>query len=89
MTVPDRSVYLPHAYTAPAARGRRIGTALLASALAWAREAGYKRCIVDFTAANRVSTRFWLSHGFRPIAYRLCHRLDERLVSARPNDHGA
>jgi GNAT superfamily N-acetyltransferase len=61
MIVPDRSVYLPHAYTAPAARGRRISTTLLASALAWAREAGYKRCIVDFTAANRVSARFWLA----------------------------
>jgi len=48
--------------------------------LAWAREAGYRRCLVDFTAANRVSARFWLGHGFRPIAYRLCHRLDERLA---------
>jgi GNAT superfamily N-acetyltransferase len=89
MIVPDRSVYLVHAYTAPAARGKRIGTTLLASAMAWAREAGFRRCLVDFTAANRVSARFWLGHGFRPIVYRLCHRLDERLASARPDDHGA
>ena len=47
---------------------------------------GHHRCA---RAANLVSARFWLGHGFRPIAYRLCQRLDERLVWARPRDHGA
>jgi len=83
LLVPEQSVYLMHAYTEPAARGQGVGTTLLASALAWAREAGYKCCLVDFTAANLLASRFWLGHGFRPIAYRLCHRLDERLMSPR------
>ena len=89
MIVPDQSVYLLHGYTEPAARGRRIGTNLLASALAWAREAGHRHCLLDYRAANLVSARFWHGLGFRPIAYRLCHRLDERLVWARPRDHAA
>lgn len=89
MIVPDRSVYLLHGYTEPAARGRRVGTSLLVSALAWAREAGHRHCLLDFRAANLVSARFWLGHGFRPIAYRLCHRLDERLMWARPRNHAA
>ncbi len=89
MIVPDQSIYLLHGYTEPAARGRRIGTKLLASAMAWAREAGHARCLLDYRSANLVSARFWLGHGFRPIAYRLCHRLDERVVSARPGGDSA
>ena len=82
LIVPDRSIYLLHGYTDPAARGRGIGTSLLASAMAWAREAGHGHCLLHFTAANLVSSRFWLGQGFQPIEYWLCHRLDERIVSA-------
>lgn len=77
LIVPDRSIYLLHGYTEPAARGRGIGTSLLASAMAWAREAGHEHCLLHFTAANLVSRRFWLGHGFRPLEYWLRHRLDE------------
>jgi hypothetical protein len=38
--------------------------------------------LLHFTAANLVSRRFWLGHGFRPIEYWLHHQLDERIVSA-------
>jgi hypothetical protein len=54
----------------------------VASAMAWAREAGHGHCLLHFTAANLVSRRFWLGHGFRPLEYWLHHRLDERIVSA-------
>ena len=89
MIVPDGAIYLLHSYTQSAARGRGIGTSLVALAMAWAREAGHKYCLLHFTAANLVSSRFWLGHGFRPVEHWLCHRLDERLVSARPRDHDA
>jgi GNAT superfamily N-acetyltransferase len=88
LIVPDQSIYLLHGYTEPGARGQGIGTSLLASAMAWAREAAHRYCLLQFTAANLVSTRFWLGQGFRPIEYWLCHRLDERLLSTRPGDHG-
>ncbi len=80
LIVPDRSIYLLHGYTEPAARGRGIGTSLLASAMAWARQIGHGHCLLHFTAANLVSRRFWLGRGFRPIEDWLCRRLDERLV---------
>jgi GNAT superfamily N-acetyltransferase len=50
---------IPGAYTAPHARGRGIGAALLNHGLAWARQQGYQRSAVDFEAANPLALRFW------------------------------
>jgi GNAT superfamily N-acetyltransferase len=58
------------AYTYPEARGTGIATALLAHALAWAREAGYTRCAVDFEPMNPTARRFWLRY-FKPVTYAL------------------
>jgi GNAT superfamily N-acetyltransferase len=82
LIVPDRSIYLLVGYTEPAARHAGIGTRLLASAMAWAREAGHEHCLLHITAGNQASTGFWLRHGFRPVEYWLGRRLDERIGSA-------
>lgn len=88
LIVPDQSIYLPHGYTELSARGKGIGTGLLASAMTWIREAALRYCLLHFTASNLVSTRFWLGRGFRPIEYWLCHHLDDGFVS-KPRDHDA
>jgi GNAT superfamily N-acetyltransferase len=56
------------AYTRETARGAGIGTALLERALTWAREAGYRRCAVDFEPMNPPARRFWLRY-FTPVCY--------------------
>jgi len=71
------SIYL--AFTRQDVRGRGIQTALLDRALQRAREAGYRRCAVDFESANLDGTRFWLRH-FRPVCLSLLRQIDERLV---------
>lgn len=62
------------AFTERDRRGEEIATALLAKALAWARNAGYERCAVDHEAANAEASRFWARH-FTPAAYSLLRRL--------------
>jgi GNAT superfamily N-acetyltransferase len=46
-------------------RGRGLGTALTAHALAWAHDRGYQTCLVDWRAANLPASRFWPARGFR------------------------
>ncbi|MGC9520832.1 MAG: GNAT family N-acetyltransferase [Anaerolineae bacterium] len=61
-----------------------VATALLSHALAWAREAGYRRCAVDFETTNPLARRFWLRH-FTPVTYSLGRHVDRRvLMQARP-----
>jgi putative acetyltransferase len=68
------------AYTRPAARGAGVGAALLDRALAWAREAGYVRCTVDFEPMNVLGARFWLRH-FCPAVYTLARPIDARVAA--------
>jgi GNAT superfamily N-acetyltransferase len=56
------------AYTQETVRGAGIGTALLERALAWAKDAGYTRCAVDFEPMNPPARRFWLRY-FTPVCY--------------------
>ncbi|MBN1659178.1 MAG: GNAT family N-acetyltransferase [Anaerolineae bacterium] len=65
------------AYTLPEARGRDVGTALLDRALAWARDAGYTRCAVDFEPMNVLAARFWTRH-FQITSLSLFRHVDER-----------
>ena len=67
----DSTVYLSIAATAPEARGLGVGTVLTESALAWAHEEGYARCVTDWRSANLLAARFWLSKGFRTTGFRL------------------
>ena len=83
MATPDRAVHLTMGYTAPEARGSGVGGALLARSMTWARDAGYERCVLGFLTANLVAARFWQGQGFRPLVYRLCRQVDERIAWAR------
>jgi GNAT superfamily N-acetyltransferase len=80
---PDRSAYLFLGHMRAPARGRGIATALVESTLAWAREAGYAACIVDWFTTNPLSSRFWPRRGFVPFAARLERRIDPRVAWAR------
>jgi len=58
------------AYTLPEARGMGVGAALLNHALMWAKDQGYKRCSVDYEAANPPARRFW-ERWFDPVVVSL------------------
>ncbi|HEX5828114.1 MAG TPA: GNAT family N-acetyltransferase, partial [Candidatus Limnocylindrales bacterium] len=70
---------ITNAFTVPGLRGAGIGSALLAEAVAWAREAGYVRVGVDHEAANREAGRFWGRHA-TPVAISLARRLPPMTV---------
>jgi GNAT superfamily N-acetyltransferase len=78
--VDERTTSVYGAFTRPDARGKGIATALLDCALGRAREAGYRRCAVDFESANLDGTRFWLRH-FRPVCLSLFRQIDESVVA--------
>ena len=82
MVTPERCIHLDEAFTEVEARGTGAGTALLGQAMAWARERGYARCTVSWMTANLSGARFWLGAGFRPLQYRLCRVVDERIAWA-------
>ncbi|MBN1642230.1 MAG: GNAT family N-acetyltransferase [Anaerolineae bacterium] len=67
------------AYTCPDARREGVGAALLDRALAWAREAGYVRCTVDWEPMNVLGARFWL-RAFQPAVYTLARQIDARFA---------
>jgi GNAT superfamily N-acetyltransferase len=77
------TVHLQHGFTTAEARGGGIGAALLDRGMAWARENGFERCTVNWLSANLLGARFWQSHGFRPVSYRLVRQIDERIAWAR------
>lgn len=57
--------------TRPDARGRGVGTALVAVALDEARAAGHRFLSVDFDSTNPLSRPFWLGLGFTPTGHRV------------------
>lgn len=67
------------AFTRPDMRGGGVAAALLARGLAWAREAGYTRCSVDFEPMNTPAVRFWLGH-FSLVCLSHLRFLDERVL---------
>jgi GNAT superfamily N-acetyltransferase len=74
--VPPRSSELAWAVVAEAARGRGVGLALTAAAMAAAREAGATSMVTDWRTTNLLSSRFWPARGFRAIAYRMARTID-------------
>jgi len=80
---PEQSIYLLGAYTTPTARGQGVGGALLSQSLEWARNAGHTWCVLDYLPANPAGSRFWEQHNFKPLVYRLCRQLDERVLHGR------
>jgi GNAT superfamily N-acetyltransferase len=83
MTTPERSIFLQSLFTLPAARGSGVGSALLDEALSWATVYGYESCVLEWMSANQAAGKFWRAHGFHPMSYRLCRRVDQRIVWAR------
>lgn len=81
--IPDHCIELSLAATRPEQRGRGIGQALAAHGLTVAAEAGFTSCLTDWRTTNLLSSRFWPHLGFRPIAYRLERRIDERALWAK------
>jgi ribosomal protein S18 acetylase RimI-like enzyme len=80
--VPEQCSYLAVAATREEEQGRGVGRTLTAYGLAAAQSDGYTHCITDWRVTNLLSSRFWPRQGFRPVAYRLSRRLDERIAWA-------
>ena len=78
--VPERCSFLATAATREEEQGRGVGRILTAHGLAADHASGYTHCITDWRVTNLLSSRFWPRQGFRPIAYRLVRRLDERIA---------
>ena len=68
--------YIGPTATAPDARRRGVGQALVDAALNWASEQGYEWIGVDFAAANLLSRPFWLGAGFQPTGFGLLRHID-------------
>lgn len=81
---PDDSCYIGDTAVLPGERGGGVGTAVLSSALSWARDRGYAHATLHFATANPVSSSFWQGHGFQPVMFHLRRRLDERIAWAQP-----
>jgi ribosomal protein S18 acetylase RimI-like enzyme len=82
LLVPEQCTELAVAATREEEQGRGVGRALTAHGLAAAHAAGFTHCITDWRVTNLLSSRFWPRQGFRPVAYRLSRRLDERIAWA-------
>jgi ribosomal protein S18 acetylase RimI-like enzyme len=71
LRVPDESIDLAAASTAPEARGSGAGRALTAHALTWAHEHGYRAMTTDWRMTNLLASRFWPKRGFRTTFLRM------------------
>jgi GNAT superfamily N-acetyltransferase len=78
--VPEGCAELVQAYTAPSARGEGVSRVLLATALAWAYDNGYRHITARWDAASPLSAGHWPAVGFKPVAYRMRRVLDPRIV---------
>jgi GNAT superfamily N-acetyltransferase len=78
----DGTIGIGGAFTLPVARCSGLGSAVLASAMRWAAESGFRRMIVDFETANVRARSFWL-RSFRPAYLSFVRHLDDRLVQRR------
>jgi GNAT superfamily N-acetyltransferase len=81
---PDNACYIGDTAVLPGERHSGLGTAMLASALEWARERGYAHATLHFATPNPVSSAFWTGHGFQPVMYHLRRHIDERIAWATP-----
>ncbi|MGH2586346.1 MAG: GNAT family N-acetyltransferase [Dehalococcoidia bacterium] len=86
LVAPAQYIHLAEAFTDPSERGRGVASTLLRHSLRWARDYGYRWCTVNWDSANLEGSRFWLGHGFRPIAARVYRLLDERIFWATAAD---
>ena len=71
LRVPEQNIDLAHAATLEDARGTGAMRALVAGAVDWAREQGYRSFTTDWRVVNLEASRYWPRQGFRPTFYRL------------------
>jgi GNAT superfamily N-acetyltransferase len=64
--------------TMPQARGKGSATLMTQHGLAYAREHGFKTCLIDWRTTNLLSAAFWPKMGFEPVVFRLERRVDFR-----------
>ena len=81
---PPGAAYIGQTAVVPDARGRGIGAALLARAVAWASEHEHDSLVLHFATANANSSAFWTGQGFETVMVQLRRRLDERITTMRP-----
>lgn len=84
LTIPEHCSYLATAATREEEQGRGIGRILTKYGIDNEYATGFTHCITDWRATNLLSSRFWPRQGFRPVAYRLSRRLDERILWGHP-----
>jgi GNAT superfamily N-acetyltransferase len=82
LMTPDGCIELKLGATREDERGCGAGRLLTEHGLAWAAGEGYTTCIADWRVTNLLASRFWPRRDFRPVAYRLHRRIDERIVWA-------
>jgi len=80
--IPDGATEMAVAMTIPAARGRGVMRALVATAWADARSRGIRWAITDWRTASLPTHRSWVALGYRPLYYRLHRHIDERIAWA-------
>jgi len=75
LRIPERSIDLALATTHPDVRGSGVGRALMAHAMRWAHESGYRAMTIDWRVVNLLADRFFTARGFRPTFFRLYRHL--------------
>jgi GNAT superfamily N-acetyltransferase len=71
LRIPEGSIDLALATTLSDVRGSGVGRALMAHAMRWAHENGYRAMTIDWRVVNLLADRFFTARGFRPTFSRL------------------
>ncbi len=82
----EADVYLHEGVVNPAARGGGVGSALLAHAMGWANQSGYRTCTLHFASNNPSGAAFWLGQGFVPVEHSMDRIIDDRIAWANGLD---
>src|SRR5690606_20114821 len=78
--MPASTVDLAEAYVDPPARGEGVSRVLIATALTWAYDNGYRYVTAGWRTASPLAAGHWPKVGFKPVAYRLSRVIDPRIV---------
>ena len=82
MMIPVKSIKIEVGGTIEEARGTGIGHLLTQLMFNKAIEKGFKNAFADWRITNLSSSNFWPKEGFKPIAYRMIRKIDERVYWA-------
>jgi GNAT superfamily N-acetyltransferase len=83
---PESCARFTGAGTREVVRGKGVQQALTQHGLTWLKENGFQFCETDWRSTNLLAAHTWPRHGYRPIAYRLHRRLDQRVMWAKGLD---